>query len=70
MSIHVDQYHPEPISEDGTVFRPYDSVAEAVADLGGSKDAIAILKGTYDEGSLVVTDSCVVKAPIGTVVIR
>ncbi|MDP6839803.1 MAG: trypsin-like serine protease, partial [Planctomycetota bacterium] len=66
---HVDVGHPLPVSESGSVYRPWDTVAEGVsaASAGG---VISLVTGTYTEGAQVISKQLDLAAPIGTVVIR
>jgi len=67
--------HDHPIAfEDGTVFRPYNTVKEAV-DSVATGGIVSIVKGTYpasDGNTFIVGDdgkAMILEAPVGTVII-
>lgn len=63
---YVDAALPT-LSEDGTVFRPFDLLSEGIdtVPLGG---IVSIVKGNYS-GSIIINKNLTLKAPVGTVVI-
>ena len=64
--VYVDKGHTV-IQEDGTVFRPWDTVAEGVIDvLEGGK--LSIVKGSYDE-PMEINKAMTIVAPVGAVTI-
>ena len=71
--VYADTYHPNSI-EDGTVMRPFDTVADAVST-ASSGAVISIVKGTYSKASgntfTVGEDgkALTFEAPVGTVTI-
>ncbi len=66
---HVDRGHPMPVTESGSAYRPWDTVAEGVA-AASSTGELSIVSGTYTEGYQLITKQLELEAPIGTVVIR
>ncbi len=73
-AVYVDRGHPLPVDDNGTIFRPYNTIPEAIADVpnGG---IISIVEGTYSasEGNtfLVGDDGRAmwISAPVGSVLI-
>ena len=63
---YLDKDHPV-VSEDGTVFRPYDTVSEAVNG-ASSGDILSIVKGSYNE-QMTISKAMTLSAPVGTVTI-
>jgi len=63
---YVDLLHPVTL-EDGSVFRPYDTVNEGISQIpnGGT---LSIVEGTYNE-SVTINRSMVLTAPVGIVTI-
>lgn len=57
-----------PASENGTVFRPYDTFAEAVNAVP-SGGVVSIVKGTYTNEAGLYTKQMMVEAPVGSVLI-
>jgi hypothetical protein len=71
--VYVDNGHPEPM-EDGTIFRPFDSVIEGVAALSAG-GILSIVTGEYTEappsgGGLVIDKAMTLSAPVGPVAIN
>ena len=64
--MYVDNGHPATI-EDGTIFRPYDTVIEGVNAVP-SGGMLYIVKGSYNE-SLTINKAMTIIAPVGTVTI-
>jgi len=64
--IYVDKDHPV-VSEDGTIFRPYDTVAEAFNEASPG-DVVSIVKGSYNE-QMRISKAMTFSAPVGTVTI-
>lgn len=64
---YVDGLHPES-NEDGSVFRPWDSVAEGATSVS-SYGVVCIVKGYYDEQNIVITNPMTIKTTAGPVVI-
>lgn len=64
--IYVDNGHPATI-EDGTIFRPYDTVIEGVNGVP-SGGLLCIVKGSYNE-SLTINKAITIIAPVGAVTI-
>jgi hypothetical protein len=66
--VYVDQNHPVA-SEDGTMFRPYDTVTEGTSQVfpGG---VLSIVRGTYDVPALTLNRPMKLTAPVGMVTIR
>ncbi|UCD37676.1 MAG: T9SS type A sorting domain-containing protein [Fidelibacterota bacterium] len=64
---YVDVGHPISF-ENGSVFRPYESIALAVTKTA-SGGTISIVKGYYNEPSLIINRDMTLVAPVGTVVI-
>ncbi len=67
-TVYVDRLHPViPISEDGTVFRPFSTVIEGInAATAGA--TISIVEGPYNE-SMTISKAVTLEAPVGTVTI-
>ncbi len=67
---YVDGAHVSP-SESGTVFHPWDTVAEAASAVP-SGGTVAIVQGTYTAGGLVIdgTKGFTITAPVGTVTLQ
>jgi hypothetical protein len=69
-SIYADRGHPiSSALENGTVFRPYDTVTEAVAVVP-SGGTVAITEGTYFDDTFVIGSdgkSMTLLAPVGAV---
>lgn len=72
---YVDNAHFDTLGEDGSVFRPHDTVllglAEAAARTG--VPVLSIVEGTYTEtgtGTITITEPMDIIAPVGTVSIR
>jgi hypothetical protein len=65
-AVYVDKGHPI-VQEDGTVFRPYDKVAEAVTAVppGG---IISIVTGSYSD-KITINKTVTLVAPVGIVTI-
>ena len=55
------------VSEDGTVFRPYDTVSEAVNG-ATSGDIVSIVRGSYNE-QMTISKTMILSAPVGKVTI-
>ena len=64
--IYVDKGHPAAL-EDGSVFRPYNTVGEGIAG-AISGETVSIVTGSYDE-SMVISKSVILGAPVGNVII-
>lgn len=64
--VYVDQVSMSS-SEDGTLFAPFNTVAEAV-DAAGWGDRINIVKGSYNE-TLTIDKAVTLSAPVGGVII-
>ncbi len=73
-TVFVDRGHPLPVLEDGTIFRPFDTMPEGIA-LVPNGGILSIVEGTYpaSEGNtfLIGDDgrSMWLRAPVGDVVI-
>jgi len=66
---YVDNGHPVA-TEDGTVFRPYDTFIGGVT-AAPSGAILSLVRGTYDEATpLVITKALLIEAPVGAVTIR
>lgn len=68
---HVDQGHPDVPTETGSAYRPWDSVAEAVSDVG-SGGTVSIVAGSYtqaDGNAFTTNKAMTLVAPVGTVTI-
>jgi hypothetical protein len=63
---YVDNAHPITL-EDGTVFRPYDTVTEAINAVA-SGGLVSIVAGTYSE-SFTINTAMTLTAPVGAVTI-
>ena len=64
----LDPAHPVA-TEDGTVFRPYDTFSEALnATVTGG--VLSIVEGTYTVGASTYTRAMVWEGPVGSVVIE
>ncbi len=64
--MYVDNGHPIS-TEDGTIFRPYDTVIEGVNAVP-SEGILCLVKGSYNE-SLTINKAMKIIAPVGTVTI-
>jgi hypothetical protein len=64
--VYVDKGHPI-IQEEGKVFRPYDTVAEAVTAVP-SGGIISIVRGSYSD-KITINKPVMLVAPVGTVII-
>jgi V8-like Glu-specific endopeptidase len=64
---YVDQGYPAWNTEDGTVFRPFDLLAEGINSVtaGG---IVSVVKGNYNE-PMTINKNIILEAPVGTVVI-
>ncbi len=62
--VYLDGAHPEAV-KDGTVFRPYATVVEAVA-AAPSGGVLRVVKGIYP-GSFTINKALRIEAPVGTV---
>lgn len=65
--IYADPDHPIT-TEDGTVFRPFDTLLEA-ADAAAPGDVISLVGGSYDGETVVITKALTISTPTGPVVI-
>jgi hypothetical protein len=63
---HVDRGHPAT-TEDGTIFSPYDTVAEGVS-AAGAGGVLSIVKGTYNE-AVTISKALDIETPVGEVTI-
>jgi V8-like Glu-specific endopeptidase len=64
--VYVDKEHPV-VQEDGTIFRPYDTVTEGVNSVP-SDGIVSIVIGSYNE-TITITKALTMVAPVGTVII-
>lgn len=64
--VYVDKSHPD-VQEDGTVFRPYDTVADAVIAVS-SGGIISIVTGSYSN-KITINKAVTLVAPVGIVTI-
>lgn len=65
--VYVDRGMPALATENGTVFRPYNTVAEGIAAVPTS-GRLSIVEGSYNE-SITITKAVTLVAPVGTVTI-
>ncbi|MFN0149302.1 MAG: trypsin-like peptidase domain-containing protein [bacterium] len=66
----VDVGHPLPVVEDGTIFRPYNTLVEGT-DTVPTGGIVSVVTGTYPVGAgRVFNRAMMVVAPTGTVLIR
>ena len=65
---YVDAGHPFPLSEDGTIGHPYDTVLEGL-NAASSGSQVSIVAGTYNE-TFTASSARTLTAPAGSVVIR
>jgi V8-like Glu-specific endopeptidase len=66
-SVYVDKGMPVLASENGTIFRPFDTVAEGVSTVAAG-GIVSIVEGTYNE-SMTIGKAMTLSAPVGTVTI-
>ena len=64
--VYLDNGHTIP-SEDGTVFRPFDTIIEAVGAVS-SGGIVSIVAGSYDE-NIIINSPMTIIAPVGPVTI-
>ena len=66
-TVYVDRGMPAIATENGTVFRPYNTVAEGVTAVS-TYGRLSLVEGYYDE-TLVIDKAMTLVAPVGTVII-
>jgi hypothetical protein len=64
---YVDKGH-SIVFEDGSVFRPYDTVLEGINASSGSNAIMSVVKGSYNE-QITINKAITLVAPVGTVTI-
>lgn len=64
---YVDMGYPPWTTEDGTVFRPFNLVAEGINTVG-SGGIVSIVEGYYNE-PLIINKNVTLDAPVGSVII-
>lgn len=68
LAVFVDNNHPS--TDDGTVLRPWTTVAQGVSDVS-TGGILSIVKGVYDETNpLVITKEMFIEAPAGSVIVK
>lgn len=65
--VYADRDHPIA-TEDGTVFRPFDTLLEAV-NAAAANDVISLVNGSYDGETLVIDKALMFTTPTGAVVV-
>jgi hypothetical protein len=65
--VYADRDHPITL-EDGTVFRPFDTLFEAV-NAAVANDVISVVNGSYDGETMVIDKPLMFTTPTGAVVI-
>jgi hypothetical protein len=66
-TVYVDNGHPETM-EDGSIFRPYDTLAEALNDVPAN-GILSIVTGTYYHNT-PISNTVTLTAPVGRVTIQ
>jgi hypothetical protein len=73
--VYVDGGHYDTVSEDGSVFRPYDTFAEGVTDASDNPPTplLAVVAGAYDDVTtipLMIDAPMLIRAPVGNVLVE